>query len=38
MKQKKKSRFWVQLLCWILIAMMVISAITVSIYFFLGLL
>ena len=36
MKKKKGSRFFVQLLCWILIAMMVIGAITYSLYAILG--
>ena len=38
MKQKKASRFWIQLLCWVLIAMMVIGAITYSIYALLAIL
>ena len=32
MKKNKGSRFLVQVLCWILIAMMIIGAITYSIY------
>ena len=36
MKKKFGSRFFVQLLCWILIAMMVLGAITYSIYAILG--
>ena len=36
MKKKSGSRFWVQLLCWVLIAMMVIGAITYSLYALLG--
>ncbi len=36
MKQKQKSRFWVQLLCWVLIAMMIIGAVTYFVYALLG--
>ena len=37
MMQKKKSGLWKKILCWVLIAMMIIGAITYSIYFILGL-
>lgn len=32
MFKKKASRLWVQILCWVLIAMMIIGAVTYSIY------
>ena len=34
--KKKKSGLWVKILCWILIAMMIIGAVTYSIYAILG--
>ena len=37
MKLQKGSRFWVQLLCWVLIAMMVLGGATYLIYALLGL-
>ena len=37
MKQNKSSRFWLQLLCWVLIAMMVLGGATYLIYALLGL-
>ncbi len=37
MKQNKNSRFWLQLLCWVLIAMMLIGGATYFIYALLGL-
>ena len=37
MKKKTGSRFFVQLLCWILIAMMILGAVTYSVYALLGL-
>jgi len=38
LKKKSGSRFWVQLLCWILIAMTIFSAIIYSVYALLGML
>ena len=37
MKEKKRSRLWVQLLCWVLIAMMILGGATYSVYLLLGL-
>lgn len=37
MKQKSNSQFWVQILCWVLIAMMILGGATYLIYALLGL-
>ena len=37
MKNKTRSRIWIQILCWILIAMMIVGAITYTLYALLGL-